>query len=364
MKKILICGGHLTPAIALIEELENEKDVSVVFVGRKYATEGSKTLSQEFKTITNKKIKFYPLTAGRLQRKFTQHTIPSILKIPLGFLQSFFYLILIRPNLIVSFGGYLSFPIVFSSWLLGVKSITHEQSVIPGLANKINSIFVEKVYLSFNESQMYFQKEKTKVIGNLIRKSLFNPKSTDSKISKFLTSSKKLIYITGGNQGSHFINQLVFSSIDFLKSYQILHQVGATNYEGDLDKAKNFNKKNYLPVDYIDTQTLGAILNKAQIIVSRSGANTVWELGVFKKPSILIPLPIAAGNEQFFNAKILEDLGLSKILNQKNLNIKSFVDTLNEMEVDLKKYQSPKNNSNIFIKDAAQKLKQEILMYT
>src|SRR3990167_7554123 len=106
MKKVAICGGHLTPTLALIEELRKKKAIEIIFFGRKYATEGSKSLSAEYQTIKNLSIDFYPILAGRLQRKFTKYTIPALLKIPIGFLQSVVYLIKIRPSLVVSFGGY------------------------------------------------------------------------------------------------------------------------------------------------------------------------------------------------------------------------------------------------------------------
>ena len=210
--KVVLCGGHLTPALAVIEGLEKNKNLKLIFFGRKYATEGNKTLSAEFSTVTKKNIKFYEITAGRLQRKFTRFTIISLLKTPIGFLQSFIFLLHVRPNIIVSFGGYLSLPVVFGGWLLGIRSITHEQATVPGIASKLNSLFVDKTYLTWTESQSFFDIEKSEVIGNLTRKSLFNSSISD-KIKKFINSPKNIIFIMGGNQGSHFINQLIFKSL-------------------------------------------------------------------------------------------------------------------------------------------------------
>src|SRR3989338_2410204 len=173
MKKIVICGGHLTPALAFIEQFENDKNCQILFFGRKYATEGSESLSAEYRIISEKKIKFYTITTGRFQRKFTRYTLLSILKIPLGFIESFIFLLFQRPNLIISFGSYLSVPVVFCGWLLGIDIIAHEQSKVAGLATKINSIFAKKLFLSWSQTLNYFQEEKCQVIGNLLRKSLF-----------------------------------------------------------------------------------------------------------------------------------------------------------------------------------------------
>ena len=340
MKKIVVCGGHLTPALALIEKFENDKNYKILFFGRKYATEGSKSLSAEYRVITQKGIHFWVIESGRLQRKFTRFTISSLLKIPLGFLESFIFLLFVRPSLIISFGSYLSVPVVFSGWLLGIDTIAHEQSIVPGLATKINSIFAKKLFLSWPQTLSYFQKEKCQVIGNLVRKSLFKTNAKSRAVKQFLIRSKKLIFITGGNQGSHFLNKLVFGSLDILKDYHIFHQVGTVNYQGDWDLANRVKQKNYLAVDYIQPEDIGAVLNKASVVISRSGANTVWELAVLAKVAILVPLPIAAGSEQKANAEILEKAGSSIVLSQQDIDSKVIKAAVGEIIASYAKYQN------------------------
>lgn len=338
MKKIVICGGHLTPTLALIESLQRSA-TQIHFFGRKYATEGSKNLSAEYQIITKKKIKFYPITAGRLQRKLTRYTFPSLLKIPIGFLQSLFYLIKIRPDLIISFGGYLSLHVVFSGWLLGIDSITHEQAVVPGLATKINSLFVKKVFLSWPQTQRYFAKEKSQVIGNLVRPSIFNAQTKNQKINDFIKKTKNLIFVTGGNQGSHFLNNLIFNSQKTLSAFSVIHQMGATNYKNDHQKARKIKNPNYLAIDYIDPDDIGAVIRKASLVISRSGANTVWELALLAKPAILVPLPISGGNEQQENAKIMEKSGSAIVLTQDDLSPKILVKNIKKMIKNHSKYQ-------------------------
>ena len=340
MKKIVVCGGHLTPALALIEQFAKDKNYKILFFGRKYTAEGSKNLSAEYRLITQKKIRFFSIISGRLQRKFTRYTIFSLLKIPIGLLQSFILLLFERPGLIISFGGYLSVPVVFCGWLLGIDSIAHEQSLIPGLATKINSIFVKKLFLSWPQTLAYFQKQKCEAVGNLINKSIFETNAKSGVIKKFLTKSKKLIFITGGNQGSHFLNKLVFSSFLIFKDYQIFHQVGTVNYKGDLDFATSLNHKNYLAVDYIQPEDIGAVFHKASVVISRSGANTVWELAVLAKVAVLIPLPIAAGGEQKANAEILESAGSSIVLAQQDTDSKVIKAAVSQITASYRKYQN------------------------
>lgn len=346
-KRIVICGGHLTPALALIEKLQNDKNLEIAFFGRKFATEGSLNYSAEYRILREKKIKFFAITAGRIQRKFTKYTLTSFAKIPLGFIQSFLYLLMLRPNLIVSFGGYLSTPVVFTGWLLGIDSITHEQAIVPGFATQINSLFTKKVFVSWKETAKYFDGLKVEVVGNLVRSSIFSKTPKSSKIKLFLNRSQDLIFVAGGNQGSHFLNNLIFNSQDHLSNYYLFHQVGTANFKGDLAKSRKIKNKNYFSCDYVDPDDFGAILKKAKIVICRAGANTVWELALLAKPAILVPLPISSGNEQAENAKILEKAGCAIVVNQDQL---STILLANKIKDIFKNYQNYHERAKIFSK--------------
>ncbi len=355
--KILITGGHLTPALALIDELKKEK-VEIIFLGRKYAVEGSRNLSAEYQKIKDLKIKLITIVAGRLQRKFTVHTVPSILKIPLGFAQTFFHLLIIRPNIVVSFGGYLSTPAVFAAWLLGIPSLTHEQAAKAGLANKINSIFTKAFYSAWPLSEI----DNVKVIGNPMRQSYFTKNAKDPKIEKFISTTKKIIFVTGGSLGSHAINQVVFESVKNLSDFQIIHQLGTVNHKQDHEKAKKIKSTNYLSCTYISSEDFGAILNSAHIVISRAGANTTWELATLSKVAILIPLPISGAKEQYFNAKILESAGSSVILPQSSLTPETLPTTISEVE---KSYMVKQKQAQLFAETiptgSAKKLKDAVM---
>ncbi|OGD83157.1 hypothetical protein A3A54_01010 [Candidatus Curtissbacteria bacterium RIFCSPLOWO2_01_FULL_39_62] len=365
MRKVVICGGHLTPALSVIDQLKKHKGIEILFFGRKYATEGAKNFSAEFKIISQENIKFYGITAGRLQRKFTKYTIPALFKTPTGFIQALIHLFILRPNIIVSFGGYLSLPIVISGWLLGIKSVTHEQSSKAGLANKINSLFTEKVFLAWPQSQKDFPEKKTEVIGNPTRKTIFLKKAKNSTLNNFLKKSQRLILVIGGNQGSHFINQKIFDLLPSLSQFNILHQVGTTNFMGDLDRAKKIKMSNYFALDYISAYDIGAALNRADLVVSRSGANTVWDLSLLGKICILIPLPFAAAKEQEENARILERNGSCRVLKQEDTTSSKLKSTIDELLKDLPRAKKRAVNfQKTLPKDAAEKLSNYVLSYT
>ena len=358
--KIVICGGHFSPAYALIEEFKKSKDIKIIFFGRKFTTEGSGNFSAEYKQITQKNIKSRWIVAGRLQRVLSAYTLQALAKVPIGFLQSFFYLLTERPNLIVSFGGSLSLPVVFCGWLLGIDSITHEQTIIPGLATRINSLFAKRVFVTWPQTKNYFDNEKVELIGNLTRKAIFNKKAKDEKIAQFLANKKKTIYITGGNQGSHVLNRFTFEWVKKIKDYQIIHQVGTANFKGDLKKAESIGEKNYLALELIKPEDIGAVLNGAYLIISRSGANTCWEILQIKKPAILIPLPVSSGQEQEKNAMLLQKTGLAEVINQKDLNIENVEKAVANISGNYQKY---KRKGELFVKDLPSGASQKLAKY-
>lgn len=354
MRKIIICGGHLKPSLVALDALKG-KNLDIVFFGRKVVTEGSKNPSAEFKEVTSRNIKFVDIKTGRLQRNFSRYTIPSLFKIPFGFVQSFIYLVVERPRLVVSFGGSISFPVVFAAWLLKIPAISHEQAVVPGLSNRLNSHFVKKMFLTFEETKKYLKGDKVEVIGNLIR----NKQSTklDPKLSLFLRAEKQLILVSGGNQGSHFINKIIFENFKLFDSFNLLHQVGTANFKEDHAKAASIKNPNYLWVPYLANEQMETIFKQAYIVISRSGANTVWDLAQAAKIAILIPLPHTAGSEQEENAKLLEAAGSAIVISQQEANGRSLGEALERIKKNYQKYQKsaselskslPENATKIF----------------
>jgi len=326
MKKVVITGGHLTPALALIEEVRRENWEAYYF-GIRYPLENIKKESFEYHLINQRKdISFVNITTGRLQRRFTKRTIVSLLKIPWGIFQSFYWLMRIKPKLIISFGGYLSTPVVISGWLLGIPSISHEQTTSLGLANKINALFSKKVALSFPSTLESVKKSKRVLTGNPIDSQVLQGEAKKSILKKYLEKNKKpLLFIHGGKTGSQIINRNIKKSLKELKNtFRIVHQFGLDpNYEEK-------KGKDYLAVQFIDNKEFGWLLKKSDLVVTRSGANIVTYLAVTKTKAVLIPIPWSSGNEQKKNALFLEEIGLGRIIEQKNLTPKKLVKTIRQ----------------------------------
>lgn len=318
-------GGHFAAALAVMQAMP--KDWEVLMIGRKYAFEADKTISLEYQTAQALGIVFTSLPSSRLQRKWTKQTIPSLLKFPAGFFQAYRILQSHKPSLVLSFGGYSSLPVVLAASLLGIPIVLHEQTLQAGLANKISAYFARAVCLSWEASKRYFPANKTVVTGNPLNVAIMDKKSSLIQSVGTEEASLPLLYITGGSLGSHAINLLIEGCIEkLLEKYVVIHQTGDALQYKDFDRLTEKRsrmslslQKRYILTKFVDPHELGSILGKATLVVARSGINTVSEMLYFGKMVLFIPLPIAAGNEQWENALFLKKQGLGEVFAQDTM---------------------------------------------
>lgn len=356
--KLVITGGHLSPLLAVLDALPS--DFSVLVIGRKHALEGDKAVSLEYQALLDRNISFREISAGRLQRKWTQYTLFSLFKFPYGFFQAFIILKEFAPDAVLSFGGYVSLPITLACLLLGIPVVCHEQTLGVGLANRIASIWARKVCISWESSRSFFPKQKTVFTGNPIRK--FNPPAGGSEFRIQKTNEKlPIIYITGGSVGSHVINVLVEGCLEnLLKKYKVIHQTGDARKYRDFERLEKLKeslgktlKARYHLTKFVKPEDTGSVLSKADLVVSRSGINTVTELLFFEKPSLLIPLPYSQDNEQLENAYFLRDAGLAEVAFQKNLNPSALFELIVSMIKKKNNYKAAQSYKDMVRVDAA-----------
>lgn len=360
--KIVIIGGHLSPALSVIEALP--RDAVVLFIGRKYALEGDSALSLEYRTITELKIPFVGLNTGRLQRKFTKFTAFSLLKFPFGIIKSLFILIIFRPDVAVGFGGYVSVPVILCAFILRIPVVIHEQTMEAGFANKLVCRFAKKICISWNSSRKYFPKNKIIFTGNPIRK--FTTSSSQFCNAESIFGNKlPIIYVTGGSSGSHAINILIEGILkNLLELYNVVHQAGDAHEYDDferLSKLKNSLPENirnrYMLEKFIEPSEVGDLMSASSLIISRSGMNTITELLYFEKPALLIPLPFSQNHEQLKNAKLLEKFGLGIVIQQNELNSQKLLQAIMSAIKNIKNYKINENELiNLPGKHAAQNI--------
>jgi len=309
-KKICITGGHLSPAISVIEEIQAEKkNWDIIFVGRAKTSRTSIVDSEEKKYIEQLDIPFFSIRAGRVSRFFSLSAMFDFLMIPIGCVEAFLFCTSEKPHCIVSFGGYVGLPVVIAGWLLGIPVIIHEQTHILGLSNRIASEFADRILFTFPDARK--QKDsRVRVTGLPLRASFF---SVPKRASFPVPATKPIIYITGGTTGSVSMNALLFPIIHSLVSdYTVIHQTGQQSYAKSLtvlDVLPEENKSSYIPMPYVESEDVSWIMHHATCIVGRSGANTVAEIAALGKPAVFLPLPWAGSKEQLRNATWYASVG-------------------------------------------------------
>lgn len=329
-KTIYIIGGHVTPALSVCDELI-KRGWSIYYVGRKYALEGDSALSFEYNVVRKRGIPLRVLTTGRVPRIFSWRAFVSLFKIPLGFVQAFRYLAQDKPQLILAFGGYVAVPIVIAGWIMGIPSITHEQTFTPGLANRLLGYFVKKVCLSWEETRKYFPKPKVVVTGTPLRTVIFEVKTAFP-----IDINKPLLYITGGSLGAHSLNVEIEKILEqLLAHFSVIHQCGAAKEFKDYERLSRYKaqlppqlQRRYLPVEHVDEDHIGWVYKYAAALVARAGANTIAEIIILAKPTLFIPLPWSGAGEQLRNAQYLVERKAALMLAQSAITPNHLVNTI------------------------------------
>jgi len=271
-------------------------------------------------------------------------------------------------------------PVVISAWFLSIPIIIHEQTLVSGLANEISAFFANKVAISFKGDQI--RKDRRMVFtGNPMRKAIlesYENRSRDkvtalspdiTQIVKISQKEKKpLIYITGGNQGSHLINEAIRQILeDLTKVACIVHQTGDSKFN-DFDKMTSKQKslshpQRYLVKKWLEVEDLAELLKKVDLVISRGGINILYELAYFSIPTLVIPIPYLYKDEQTTNACYFGKLGLAQVLWQVDLTAEKLYQTVAKMLKNLPQLKKQAQNAHpIAIADAAKRLALETLL--
>ena len=329
---LIITGGHVTPALAVIDRIqERTLPVTIIFVGRKYNNNKEKTLSFEYQEVSKRSIPFIHLTTGRLTRIFNRASLVDFFQIPFGFVQSLMIMLKYKPHVLLSFGGYLALPMALVGSLFNVAIYTHEQTIELGLTNRIIGNVSKRIFTSFPETNHPTLTSKITYTGNPLRNDVISQKSNQ-------IYPHPLIYVTGGSLGSHTINEYIEHNLrKLLKKYHIIHQTGNVAEFDDFNRLSSLRtslpsdmQKRYDVRAHVSSEEVGAIMQQADLVVSRSGANTFFELIALAKPSVLIPLPWSAAQEQQKHAQILRDATVATIIDQGDSD-DHFLDVINTM---------------------------------
>lgn len=352
-KKVLFTGGHAaSSAFVVAQEIKRQKlPWGLYWIGFGKSLEGEKVSTLSSIYFPKYGIKTHNLITGRVQRKWTIHTIPSLLKIPFGFFHAFWLLLKIRPNIILSFGGFSSFPVVVGAYILRIPVIIHEQTSVIGIANKYSSFFAKVIAISRESSREYFPKGKTYLTGNPIPKDL----RESNKARKF--SKTPVIMVTGGQSGATAINKIVGKSLtQLIKRYKIIHLTGLKDeveYKSKRLRLEKSQMGNYTVFGIVDPKKFNEIFNTCDILISRAGANTVSKVVFCIKPSALIPYPYSYLDEQTKNAQFAAQYAGARVIKQETLTpqvlikeINNLVENWKDVLKEIKSFKNPDKDAD------------------
>ena len=319
-KTIVLTGGgsagHVTPNLALVPQLKAD-GFQVHYIGSEDGIES--VLVGERRDIT-----YHTICVGKLRRYFSLKNFTDPFRVIKGIFQSRRALKRIKPDVVFSKGGFVSVPVVIAA--KGVAPVvTHESDYTPGLANRINARFSDKVCVAFEDTLAHVSKKGVHT-GTPIRPELFTGDAQRGREFVGFTGEKPVLLAMGGSLGAQAINEALREALpELLGLFDVIHICGAGKTDESAAQA------GYKQYEYISAE-LPDVFALSDIVVSRAGANAIFEFLALAKPALLIPLPLSASRgDQILNAGYFSRKGYSMTLEQEKLNASTLVSTLQSL---------------------------------
>jgi UDP-N-acetylglucosamine--N-acetylmuramyl-(pentapeptide) pyrophosphoryl-undecaprenol N-acetylglucosamine transferase len=339
MLSIVLTGGgtagHVIPCLNLVPDLKEKFD-KIYYIGSKDGIESE--------LVKKADIDFYPITCVKLKRKLTAENLKIPFKLCKGILDAKKILKRLNPSIVFSKGGYVALPVVIAAHQLKIPVISHESDITAGLANKIASKYSVLTLTSFLETAKEFKNGLH--VGCPIKKDLdgYDKRSVLSEFN--FDGTKPVLLAFGGSLGSTTLNNAIISALQQLKvNFDVLHVTGRKNFD------KFYKSNGYTPLPYIDD--MRKAYSVADVIVSRCGANSAFEILSLRKPVVFIPLSKSESRgDQILNAEYFMKNGCAYLLPEDLLTDKSLAFAVNAV------YHGSKQNklAQIKIDDASKKI--------
>ncbi len=367
-------GGHIFPIIAVARQLKKIYTQSSEPIGPDKETLlemfflGTWPISNDFR---KEGIKAKAILTGKLRRYFSIQNVLDLFKMPIGFIQALWHLYFWMPDVIFSKGGFGSVPVVLVGWLYRIPVLSHESDTVPGLANRLGAKFSKRIAISFASAAKYFPEKKTALVGNPTRSGITQiclstdlDKKEEARKTLGLAGQKPIIFIFGGSQGAMKINEMILNTLSqLLEKYEIIHQCGPNNLE-QIKQAigQSASSDDYHLFPFLDENQMAMAYLAADLVISRAGSGSIFETALCGKPSILIPLPHAAGNHQRKNAFAYAQAGATIVIEQANLTPNIFLNEIQKIfsQPDLKQKMST-NAKSFSQAEAGQKIAQALI---
>ena len=358
-------GGHFYPIVAIIEALqvliEEERLVGIEFIFMSDSPYDNDLLIKQ-------DVRFKQVEAGKMRRYFSLLNITDFFKTLGGLWSAFWFMYREFPDVVFGKGGYASFPALFAARILRIPVMIHESDAVPGRVNRWAAKFAKRIAISFPESAKYFPAKKTAFTGNPVRREILGSTPEEAKEVFQLEPGLPTLLILGGSQGSKNINDTILDAAgEIVKFAQVIHQCGKNNIEevkGRLSIVleKSPFKSRYHVYGYLNDTTLRNASSVADIIVSRAGASSIFEIAAWDIPSILIPLVNSAQDHQRENAYSYARTGAGEVIEEPNLTPHLLISEIHQLLNDKKRLETMREAAKNFAQPkAARKIARELL---
>ena len=316
-------GGHIYPGIAVADALralflQRGVQLDIYWLGNRRGMDRTiieKNLVSEGGSVTA----FLGIFCGKLRRYFSFQNFLDAFKILYGCIQSVWMLKKLHPDIVFSKGGFVSVPPCIAAWILRIPYYTHECDCTPGLATRLNAGGAARILLSYKETLSYLKaplQKKCLVTGNPVRPVFYEDASAAGL--KFLGieagHSKPVLLVLGGSLGAQQINTLVSENLGWLtERFIVVHQTGQAFADQHPDVMAQADE-NYKPYAFL-YQEMPSVVQAADVVLSRAGANSLWECAACAKPMVLVPLcGSGTRGDQLDNARFFEKQGAAVVL--------------------------------------------------
>lgn len=327
-------GGHIYPALAIIDKLKEQvSNLEVLFIGTKNRMESD--------IVPKRGIPFYGIDIYGYSKNVVKN-IKNVYLISSSYCKCLQKLKEFKPDIVLGFGGYVTYPVIKAAKKLKIKTFLHEQNSIVGKTNRVLSNGADLVAVSFLSTSQKFKKAR-KVIysGNPCGEAALTTKEIKKSDIGF-SDDKPLVIVVAGSLGSFTMNEKLkeFLLLSKMQNYQVLQITGKSLYD-DFIKDVTF-PSNVKVVPYLDN--LSGLMRNADLIITRAGASTMSEILALSLPAIFVPSPYVANNHQYFNAKEIVDKNAGIMILEEDLNGKTLFDAVKDLMNDKEKYEIMKMN--------------------
>jgi UDP-N-acetylglucosamine--N-acetylmuramyl-(pentapeptide) pyrophosphoryl-undecaprenol N-acetylglucosamine transferase len=280
-------AGHVLPAVPVMQRAL-ASGWRVTFVGSRSGLEQ--------RLLGDLPVRYLGITTGKLRRYIAWENLVDAFRVGIGMCQALLLLWRLRPDVVFSKGGFVSFPVVFAAGCLRIPVLAHESDLSPGLANRLALPFVRTLAFTFPGSRVPGFRGRQVVAGSPLRPALRLGDAARGRAWLGVTAQRPVLLVTGGSLGADRLNRAVIEALPrLLPQFTVVHVCGP-------GKRTDIDAPGYIALEFVRDEW-GDVLAAADLVVSRAGANTLFELLALRKPALLVPLSARASRgDQLENA--------------------------------------------------------------